>query len=231
MVNLIRNFFRNKRRNFKNNFLYKLNNYYEVFFKEKKNKKMSYSQFGEDIEIFNYLKDIDQNRVYVDVGAFHPFKYNNTKLLHDIGWRGYNFDLHQRSIDLFEIARPNDYNRCVGISDREGKKKINLSNFIHEMNSINIDNSKIIDDNTEIKEVILSTLEVQVKEQFSFLNIDAEGEDLKIIKSIDFEKNFPKLICVEILNNSEKDEFFHILKKNNYIFYKNFEVSYLFKKI
>lgn len=232
MISQLRNFFRNKRRNFKNNFLYNLNNYYEVYFKEKKNKKKSYSQFGEDIEIFKYLKDIVKNKIYVDIGAFHPFKYNNTKLLHDIGWRGYNFDLHQKSIELFKIARPNDHNRCIGISGKAGKKKIKLSSFIHELNSINKDNSYLFDQKSEFKEVTISTLDSQVKEPFSFLNIDAEGEDLNILKSINFKnKNFLKLICIEILNNSEKNEFFSILKKNNFIFYKNFEVSYLFKKI
>jgi hypothetical protein len=232
MIKFIRNYFRNLRRNSDNKFIYKTNLYYELFVKEKIYiKKRTYSQWGEDLAIYNFFSQINCQKIYVDIGAFHPSKYSNTKLLFDDGWRGYNFDINQYSVDLFKIARPHDQNRCIGISDRKYEKLVNLSYYIHEQNSLSEKPNKEIKNNLLKKKLIeISTLNDEVKESFSFLNIDAEGEDLKILQSIDFEKFKPLLICVEIFNESEKDKFFEILKKNGYSFYKNFNISYIFRK-
>ena len=46
-----------------------------------------------------------------------------------------------------------------------------------------------------------------------FLNIDAEGSDLDVLKSNDWSKYRPKFVLVEILNSSiynlENDQFFN----------------------
>ena len=65
-------------------------------------KKKSYSQFEEDLVI----KEIFGNFVgkYVDIGCFHPVKYNNTALLHKNGWTGTNIDLNQLKINCVEVC-------------------------------------------------------------------------------------------------------------------------------
>ena len=52
--------------------------------------------------------------------------------------------------------------------------------------------------------------------KINFLNIDAEGGDFEVLKSLNFKKYKPKLICVETVDsfNSSKKE----IKKN--IIYK-----------
>jgi hypothetical protein len=231
MIKKFRNFIRIKRRDFeRGSFFYKLNIYYELYISEKiQKKKKSYSQWGEDLEIYNYLKNEKVCKIYVDIGAFHPTKHSNTQLLYLNGWRGYNFDINQYSIDLFRVARPKDQNINKGLSDKVCLKEIYISNYINEQNSIerdnylNFKNQKLKKTNIEI-----SILSKEVNENFSFLNIDAEGEDFKILQSINFEKYTPKLICCEISKLSEEKLFFNFLKKKNYIFYKKFNISYLF---
>ena len=39
----------------------------------------------------------------------------------------------------------------------------------------------------------------------------------------------PKLICIEILENKEKNKIFKYLEENNYSFCKKLRVSYFFK--
>ena len=52
--------------------------------------KSFYSQFGEDKVLQEILKININKGFYVDVGAFHPFRYNNTALLYKKGWKGIN---------------------------------------------------------------------------------------------------------------------------------------------
>ena len=70
-----------------------------------------------------------------------------------------------------------------------------------------------------------------VTDKFDFLNIDLEGQDYKVLKSINFEKYKPRLICIEILEKSEdKNEIFNFMEKKNYKFIKTCNVSYFFEK-
>ena len=60
--------------------------------------------------------------------------------------------------------------------------------------------------------------------QIDFLDIDIEGADLEALKSLDFSRYLPKLICVEILhknmfinnNDIEKSDIYNLLKETNY---------------
>lgn len=68
-----------------------------------------------------------------------------------------------------------------------------------------------------------------VKKQFDFLNIDIEGMDFRVLKSIDLKKYKPSLICIEIL---DKKKVFHVknyLKRLNYLYIKKLGPSYFFK--
>ena len=69
------------------------------------------------------------------------------------------------------------------------------------------------------------------------MNIDIEGSELKVLKTINFNYFDIKVICVEVLNQFftkrdkiNKDKIIKILKKNNYILkFKTF-VNYIFEK-
>ena len=83
--------------------------------------KKQYSRNKED----QYLKKIFKNKMngtYVDIGAFHPYRFSNTYLLYKKGWRGTNVDLNKESIDLFNIARPDDINLNVAIGSKNKKQ-------------------------------------------------------------------------------------------------------------
>ena len=52
---------------------------------------ISYSQFGEDTLIAEFLSGnnlVNRPKFYVDIGAYHPARFSNTKLLHLMGWSG-----------------------------------------------------------------------------------------------------------------------------------------------
>ena len=53
------------------------------------------------------------------------------------------------------------------------------------------------------------------KKKIDFLNVDVEGSELDVLKSLNFSKYKPKLICIEIHNHEEMyNENLDYLKRN-----------------
>ena len=66
-------------------FLYKLYLYYHLYVRYKfLYKKRNYSQFQEDLFLLDFFKKKSTGK-FVDLGAFHPMKFNNTYLLYKKG--------------------------------------------------------------------------------------------------------------------------------------------------
>jgi hypothetical protein len=49
--------------------------------------RLTYGQEGEDL-ILEKLFEGQKTGFFVDVGAHHPFRFSNTQLLYEWGWRG-----------------------------------------------------------------------------------------------------------------------------------------------
>jgi hypothetical protein len=69
-----------------------------------------------------------------------------------------------------------------------------------------------------------------------FLNLDVEGLDFEILKSIDFSKSLPKVICVEAAEYSpigaglKRNELIIFLEKNGYHEYANTNLNAIMVK-
>jgi len=216
----------------RNSILYKPYLFFKIIWLEKYFfSKKSYSQCGEDIFIFNFFKNKISKGIYLDIGAFNPIKYNNTLLLYKNGWSGTNIDLNQTSIDLFNIVRPNDNNKCAAISSKVEKVKVYVENIFSPLNTISKIRSKKLNTNSINKNsyfVKTKRINDLVKKKFDFLNIDIEGMDLKVLKSINLNFYQPKLICIEVLNSKQLDDLKDYLKKFRYSFIKKIGPSYFF---
>lgn len=76
--------------------------------------------------------------------------------------------------------------------------------------------------------------------EIDFLNIDVEGSELNVLKSLNFKKYNPKLICIEIHNLKEmynnnnkyllKNPIYKFLKKLKYTLVWKNKFSYIFKR-
>ena len=212
--------------------IYKLYLYYHLFFRYKIfYKRKNYSQFDEDIFLTEFFKKKKKGK-FVDLGAFHPIRYNNTYLLYREGWNGTNIDLNPTSIDMFNIVRSRDNNKCALISNERNKKKtVYFEHNFSAGNSINLinDPQKIL---TKEKIMTSSTFNDLVQHKFDFLNIDLEGHDYIVLKTIDLKYYQPDLICVEILENSkDKNKIFKFMEDNKFKLIKICKVSYFFQKL
>ena len=191
--------------------------------------KNSYSQFGEDLIINNFFGNFVGT--YVDIGCYHPIKYSNTALLHKKGWSGTNIDLNKTSIDFFNACRKNDLNITACLSDKIEEVEIYMDSDFSALNSINKNNIKKFGlKNLKKKRVQTTLFNKLIKKNFDFLNIDCEGNDLKILKTIDLKKFTPKIINIEVSNDNKK-QIYEYLSFYGYGIYEVKSLSHIFKKI
>lgn len=238
-----RNFFLNLA--FKNKFFYRPFLYYNIYIRNFKFFfKESSSQDKEDIFIKNFFKN-KKKGTYIDIGCYNPIFWNNTFKLFQRGWSGINIDAQKLNIDLFNIARPKDYNICAIISDKEKKSKIiNLegennspvltSSYSYAKKMKKIFNKTLIFETVKTKTFknIVKENNIKIK-KINFLNIDCEGNDYNVLKSVNIKKYKPNLICIEISHlssNIEKKNILKYLKRNNYKLIKKNSVSSFFSR-
>lgn len=174
--------------------------------------KTSYAQCGEDIIVSFIFKRLGFLKPsYIDIGAHHPFKINNTALFYKSGARGINIEPDPVLFEAFIKDRKEDVNINIGIGDTNSVEDFyiisssTLNTFSKEEaeNYSKEGNYKI----KEVKQIQVKTLSTVLAEHFNgkfpqFLSLDAEGIDELVIKSIDFETNYPLVICVETISFS-----------------------------
>ena len=170
----------------------------------------SYSQEGEDLVLKRLFYGL-RNGFYIDVGAHHPRRFSNTYLFYKMGWKGINIDAMPGSMKAFNQIRPRDINIEKPISDQKqiltyyAFNDSALNGFSKELSDkrdgkgeYQIEFTKEIE-TTTLKDILNKYL--PENQNITFLSIDVEGLDFKVLKSNDFEKYKPKVILIEILGS------------------------------
>ena len=186
--------------------------------------RLTYSQEGEDL-LLGRLFEQDNRGIYVDVGAHHPFRFSNTCLLNKRGWRGINIDALPGSMRLFRKFRPDDVNLELGVSEQPGQ----LEFFEFTEAALNTFDATLAESRraagwaftgkTLVKCMPLSTIidrhlpQLQ-SSQVDLLTIDAEGLDLRVLRSNDWDRYRPRVIVVEILGS----DLFQIMRSDTVTF-------------
>ena len=208
--------------------------------------KNSYSSFGEDLIINKFFKK--KNGFYVDVGAYHPLEDNNTFLLYKKkNWSGINIDINHLSIELFKRARKKDQNLNIGVSNSKKIQKVYFRKNINMLNTLNKKIARIHFPNGFYeKKIKIDKLDnilensVYKNRKIDLLDIDVEGSEINVLKSLNFKKYKPKLICIEIHNQKKMYDhssdgyllnnsvYKFLIKKKYKILWKH-KFSYIFK--
>ncbi len=221
------------------NFLYRL---YLLYVKHKTFlPKKTYSMWGEDLFVEKYFKKVAKG-FYVDVGAYHPYFWSNTQLLFKKNWEGINIDVNPASIEIFNDARPKDYNINAAVSNKNKKYiKYYTKNIINTMSTTIVGSAKtaFLKGSFDVRKAKCYKLdEIISKTKFKdrridFLNIDTEKSEIDVLKSLNFKKYKPKLICIEIHAKNEKKIKHHktylFLKRKKYKLIWNVGFSFIFK--
>jgi FkbM family methyltransferase len=168
-----------------------------------------YGQKGEDVLLQSFFEPNYQG-FYVDIGAFDPMVFSNTKHFYDRGWRGINIDANPYSIAIFNKKRNRDINVESGVSDVSGE--LNFYSFgkyssIAAMNTFDEDAYKLqLKKGFKIEEIrkvkVGSINDILGKylpqgQHIDFIDIDVEGFEIQILKTFNFEKYAPDYFLIE----------------------------------
>ena len=180
----------------------------------------SYSQLGEDLVILNHLewlgKNIKSPGFYVDIGAFHPLDGSNTYKLYRNSSSGVVIDVGSQKKFLFKLFRSRDtFIDAAVVPDTFSEKYIlfNIDGYGSKTDSVagygvgerqtnSVQNTQKVKalQISELMEFSFSSKHAR-NASWSVINIDIEGLDQEVIKSINFD-NYPfDIVCLEVFSN------------------------------
>ena len=168
---------------------------------------ISWSQGGEDLALLHAIRG-KSDGLFIDVGAHHPSRFSVTRHLYQMGWSGVNVDANQELINAFKKARPRDVNLCAAV----GLQPKYTFTIFEEAAISTLDSewrTKFISENNKIAREIevegrkLRSIldDFQPQQRIDLLSMDAEGSDLQVLQSLEFEtlekSRFPKWLLLE----------------------------------
>ena len=175
---------------------------------------ISYSQTGEDI-IVEFIIGAKKIKAftYLDIGANHPVKFNNTYRFYEAGYKGVCIEPDPYVFAVLSKKRPKDICLNIGIgSNATDKADFYIMNN-PGLNTFSKEEAAAYEKNNhgkirEIIQVPLKTVEQVIDENFYgkspvFINLDVEGLDEAILKSFPFHKYRPAIFCIETVHYTE----------------------------
>lgn len=190
----------------------------------------SYSQEGEDMVIRGFYEAKKGYKgFYVDVGAHHPYRFSNTNYFYKKGWKGINIEPSPQAMKWFKWFRRKDINLNIGISESPQT----LTYYCFNEPALNGFSKEISQqrDGLNAKYKLLKTITVPtlplsdvldqyvaLRQKIDFLSVDAEGFDLIVLNSNDWQKYRPTFVLVEeemtIAKLQESEVYQFMLSKN-----------------
>ena len=201
------------------------------------------SQSGQDAYVSDYFNN-KKNGFFLDIGANDGISLSNTYYLEkSLNWNGICFEPIPSTFEKLNQNR-NCIKLMVGVSDENstetfmymepsskmlsGMKKEYHPKHIDRIESQLVNGSKLME--VDIECVLFNEImEYYNIKRIDYLNIDTEGNELKIVKSINFEKYDIEIMTIE---NNYKDE-----EQTKYILSKGYQLigtlggDEVFKKI
>jgi FkbM family methyltransferase len=211
-------------------------------------RRTSFSQQGEDLILDRIMSRIlkwslNEERIYVDVGAYHPIDFSVTYLLYLRGWKGIVFDPSSRTQKLFQRWRRNDIfiKGVVGEEDYQdvdfyfsrasiGEQSLTGSKYPpkdKDMNNFYKTTFKQVNLNNELRR--------NGFKKIHFLNIDVEGAELEILRTFEFQYFKPSVLAIEIHTSNLEEvmlsEEYKIVKHHGYAFVGSAVITHFFVRI
>lgn len=170
----------------------------------------SYSQQGEDIVLFHALRDTLQlsSFSYLDVGAAHPVRSNNTYLLYWNGGQGVLVEPNPMFVAMLRERRPKDVvvQAGIGVTDEEAADyyEIKGNPMLNTFSREQVDALQRGKSETVVERMVrmpLVNINRVIAEHLGrapdLLSTDIEGWDYAIIRSLDLSRFRPGVICAE----------------------------------
>jgi FkbM family methyltransferase len=175
--------------------------------------KHSYAQQGEDLILWNIASQFLRFHpiTYLDVGAHDPVAGNNTYLFYEKGYRGVLVEPNPALWETLTATRPGDILLRAGIgAGGNSEADYYVISGDGALNTFSKEMSESYPARTNgrytlqkvIRLPLLDLNEVMLKHWGGpphVLSVDAEGYELAILKSLDFGRFRPNVVCVDTL--------------------------------
>jgi FkbM family methyltransferase len=179
--------------------------------------KLSFSADGEDLIALSWLRGagIEPRDIrYLDIGAAEAARISNTHLMATLGGSGVLVEPDPDQAKILHSARPRDVVLNVGVAfdERRSARLWRLTSrvfntFLEKQAELIVEVSKR-DWKPEQRQEIVDTIDVELvpadvilRDHFEgtphFISIDTEGANFDILRSINFGRYRPIIICVE----------------------------------
>ena len=171
---------------------------------------LSYSSAGEDL-VLDFLTDYLPTGFYVDVGCNHARQHSNTYRFYRKGWSGIAIDANAAFEREFARTRPRDQFIRACVSDKV--EDVKFHHFHHDtLSSVSGAHFYDNDEHYALERIETMTTrrlddilaEANCPERFDILNVDVEGMDEAVLRSLDLKRFQPRVILVE-LNGTDLD--------------------------
>lgn len=206
--------------------------------------RKSWSQCGEDL-ILRYLFDLLQiaRPSYIDIGAHHPWYYNNTYLFYRQGARGVNVEPDPSLHAELRRGRRRDVNLNMGIGPHEAemdfyvmsRRTLNTFSAIEARKCVEQHGLRIVDTRRIKVQTFAQAVDTHLGRTPDLVSLDAEGMDLDILRSIDFSRYRPHVVCVETISYAAGDgsgikspEIHALMLQNGYMLYADTYVNSIY---
>lgn len=176
--------------------------------------RKSWSQCGEDL-ILRFLFDLMKiaRPSYIDIGAHHPWYYNNTYLFYRQGACGVNVEPDPSLHAGLRRGRRRDVNLNMGIGPREAEldfyvmstRTLNTFSASEARRYVEEHGLRIVDTQHIKVQTFAHAVDTYMGRTPDLVSIDVEGWDLDILRSIDFSRYRPHVFCVETISYAEGD--------------------------
>jgi len=197
--------------------------------------KLSYAQQGEDIVLWQILLGVlgIEHPTYLDIGAHHPVFNNNTYLFYGLGSRGVLVEPNPGLHGVLKQIRPRDELVGAGIGATAqaeadfyiigGSEDAQLNTFSKEQAEALVARSNGHYRIDRVMKIPLLNINDLMRKHWNgppnLLSIDTEGFDLQILRSIDFKRLRPDVVCVETVEIGGRHlltEIMQLMTKNGY---------------
>jgi len=197
--------------------------------------KLSYAQQGEDLALWEILHLVlrIEHPTYMDVGAHHPVFNNNTYYFYERGSRGVLVEPNPGLHGVLEQVRPHDVlvRAGIGVTAQAeadfyiigGSEDGQLNTFSREQAETLVSRSNGKYRIDRVMKIPLLNINDLMRKHWNgppnLLSLDTEGYDLPILRSLDFKRMRPDVICVEtqeIGGRHVLTEIMELMAKNGY---------------
>jgi len=164
---------------------------------------MTYSQDREDLILDGLLKG-KSSITYLDIGAGDPQIINNTFFFYQKGCSGVLVDPLPWNCQEIKKKRPRDM-LLEGVVYNGPEKEVWIRVRGRHGGGSRIVKERPPEDKRQVlaKVFEINDILIYLRKVPDFISIDAEGHDLQILKSLDFNKSKVPLFCVETEHDKE----------------------------